>query len=77
MTDKALTDAALAAHLAEEGIGTRVMYPPIPHQNAYQVPGRWPVAERVGRDGLWLPSSSQLTDIDIEEVCAAIREFYR
>ena len=69
--------AELAAHLAEEGIGTRVMYPPIPHQNAYQVPGRWPVAERVGRDGLWLPSSSQLTDIDIEEVCAAIREFYR
>jgi perosamine synthetase len=66
----------LAAHLAKEGIGTRTMYPPINAQTAYQVGGTFPVAEEVGRSGLWLPSMVQLTDSQIDVICASIRRYY-
>ena len=66
----------LAAHLAENGIGTRVMYPPINAQKAYQVEGSFPVSEEVGRRGLWLPSMVQLTDSQIDYICASIRHYY-
>lgn len=62
--------------LKTNGIGSRVMYPPIHRQEAYQLPGHFPVAERIGEVGLWLPSASQLTDEDIERVCGVISEFY-
>jgi perosamine synthetase len=67
---------ALVTFLKEKGIGTRTMYPPINAQNAYSRPGSYPVSEEVGRRGLWLPSASQLTDDQIDTVCAAIAEFY-
>jgi perosamine synthetase len=66
----------LQAHLASIGIGTRKMYPPIPHQDCYRDGGSYPVAEDVGRRGLWLPSSVGITDDQIDEVCDAIRRFY-
>jgi perosamine synthetase len=68
--------ADLQAHLKQRGIGTRPMYPPINKQQAYQRVGDYPVSELVGRQGLWLPSSSQLTDQQIEAVCDAVAEFY-
>ena len=52
------------------------MYPPINRQKAYQRPGSYPISELVGQKGLWLPSSSQLTDEQIDDVCDAIRQFY-
>jgi perosamine synthetase len=71
---------ALAAHLKTRGVGARVMYPPIHQQLAYAdhplAGASFPVSERVGREGLWLPSASQLTDAQIDRVTAAIREFY-
>jgi perosamine synthetase len=66
----------LHVHLKEKGIGTRIMYPPINRQKAYQRPGSYPVSELVGEKGLWLPSSSQLRDEQIDRVCDAIRQFY-
>lgn len=66
----------LAAHLAKDGIGTRTMYPPINAQKAYQVLGSFPVADEVGRRGLWLPSMVQLTDAQIDSICASIQRFY-
>jgi perosamine synthetase len=66
----------LQEHLKQRGIGTRAMYPPINKQDAYQRVGDHPVSELVGRQGLWLPSSSQLTDQQIETVCDAVAEFY-
>jgi perosamine synthetase len=66
----------LAAYLAKNGIGTRKMYPPINAQKAYHVEGSFPVAEEVGRKGLWLPSMVQLTDIQIDTICASIRLYY-
>jgi perosamine synthetase len=67
---------ALAEHLKADGIGTRVMYPPINRQKAYSVSGDHPVSERVGRDGLWLPSASQLTNEQVVRICERIRSFY-
>jgi perosamine synthetase len=67
---------ALQNYLKENSIGSRVMYPPINKQVAYNVPGHFPVSEQVGRDGLWLPSSSQLSDEQISFICEKIRAFY-
>jgi perosamine synthetase len=67
---------ALIAHLKAHGIGSRVMYPPINRQQAYQVPGNHPVSDLVGERGLWLPSAVQLTDDDIARVCGAVRSHY-
>jgi perosamine synthetase len=57
-------------------IGSRVMYPPINRQKAYGLGGTYPVSEQVGEQGLWLPSSNQLSDEEIGRVCGAIRQFY-
>jgi perosamine synthetase len=62
--------------LKENGIGTRVMYPPINKQVAYNTPGEFPVSELVGEKGLWLPSASQLTDDEIARIVESIRRFY-
>lgn len=66
----------LAAYLKENGIGTRVMYPPINTQQAYIYNGSFPVSELVGEKGLWLPSASQLTDEEITHICNTIKSFY-
>jgi perosamine synthetase len=66
----------LQAFLKENNIGTRVMYPPINKQKAYSVPGEHPVSNLVGEKGLWLPSAGQLTDEEIDYICAKIIAFY-
>ena len=66
----------LMAYLKAKGIGTRVMYPPITQQKAYGLQGSYPIAERVGRDGLWLPSMVQLQDQQIRHICESITKFY-
>ena len=68
--------SGLQEHLKKSGIGTRTMYPPINKQEAYRRAGDYPVSERVGEQGLWLPSSSQIADEQIDRVCRAIAEFY-
>ena len=67
---------SLQSALKLAGVGTRVMYPPINKQKAYQVAGEHPVSELVGEKGLWLPSAGQLIDEEIDRICTAIREFY-
>jgi perosamine synthetase len=66
----------LQDHLKERGIGTRAMYSPINRQKAYHCAGSYPVSELVGEKGLWLPSSSRLSDEQIDRVSDAIRQFY-
>jgi perosamine synthetase len=58
------------------GVGTRLMYPPINEQLAYNVSGEWPVSKLIGAKGLWLPSAVQLKDDDVEYICSSINEFY-
>jgi perosamine synthetase len=67
----------LQQYLREQGIGTRIMYPPINKQAAYQVAGEHPVSNVVGEKGLWLPSASQLTDEEIFRIAGSIKRFYR
>lgn len=70
---------ALAAHLHSAGIETRLFYPPIHTQEIYKkdyVGRSFPVSERWSARGLWLPSSSQLTDEEIDCITGNIRQFY-
>ena len=68
--------SGLKKFLFESGIGTREMYPPINAQKAFNSPGRFPNSEFIGKNGLWLPSQSQLSNAEIEFVCHKIKEFY-
>ncbi len=67
----------LMSHLVEHGIKTRPFYPPIHRQPAYCLDDSYCVTEQVATSGLWLPSSSFLTDNDVHRVCETIRSFYR
>lgn len=66
----------LAAYLKEQGIGTREFYPAIHTTKPYKGTGEFPNSAWVASHGLWLPSSSRLTDSDILRVCSAIKAFY-
>ncbi len=73
---------ALAAYLAARGIGTLIHYPvPIYLQPAYSHlgsgPGACPVAEKAQTEILSLPLFPELTRPELEEVCAAIRDFFQ
>ena len=67
----------LQEFLKENQIGTRIMYPPINKQVAYNVSGEHPISNMVGQKGLWLPSAVQLSDEQIGRVCGAIWTFYK
>lgn len=67
----------LMVYLKEKGIGSRLMYPPINKQLAYNKEGDHPISNEVGSKGLWLPSSSQLTDSNISTIAKNIIDFYR
>jgi perosamine synthetase len=69
--------AGLRAALTARQIGSRPVYPALHSQPAINRPGSFPVAERVARSGLWLPSSARLTDEEIGRVCEAIISHYR
>ncbi|MQG20425.1 MAG: DegT/DnrJ/EryC1/StrS aminotransferase family protein [SAR202 cluster bacterium] len=67
----------LMASLREKGIETRAFFYPMHQQPGFQDQGlfhqeEYPVAEKLGMTGLYLPSSSGLTESQIAEVCAAV-----
>jgi perosamine synthetase len=65
----------LIRHLESKSIGTRTMYPPINQQPSVDLGGSFPVSEKVGKEGLWLPSFVQISDDEIDEVCFEINNF--
>lgn len=67
----------VADYLAQRGIGSRPMYPPVSEQPIYAQTGDFPNSSWVGAHGLWLPSSSQLTDHEIDKVVSAIKDFFQ
>ena len=72
----------LQAHLAEQGIETRINYPyPIHLMRGYAFlgyrSGSLPVTERLAAEILSLPMHAHLTDSDVERVIAAVRGFFR
>lgn len=67
----------LRGKLASRGIETRSFFVPIHVQPVYRqlfTGQRYPVAEELCRDGLYLPSSTRLTRSDIGRVVKAVRE---
>lgn len=66
----------LREHLKARMIGSRTVYPPVNRQVIYPTDGSFPVAEDYASRGLWLPSSSFLSDQAVDRVCAEIRTFF-
>lgn len=66
----------LMTFLKSNNVGSRIMYPPINKQQAYNVDGEHVVSNEIGVFGLWLPSYSKLTDEQIDFTCDKIIEFY-
>ena len=73
-------DAALfAARLAARGVETRPFFLGMHEQPVLRDRGlfageSYPVAERLARQGLYLPSGLALSEAQIDTVCAAVRE---
>ncbi len=74
-----LDATGLAERLHERGVETRPFFLGMHEQPALHRLGlfdgeRYPVAERLARQGLYLPSGLALTDGQVETVCAAVRD---
>src|SRR5262249_33145189 len=71
--------AALAQRLKRSGIETRPFFlgmheQPVFHQRGLFVDERYPVTERLGRQGLYLPSGLALTEEQLARVCTVLHE---
>ena len=73
---KAVKRNDLMTFLKSNNVGSRIMYPPINKQEAYNVVGEHSVSNEIGVSGLWLPSSSKLNNDQIDFICQKIIKFY-
>jgi len=68
----------LIAFLDKRGVGSRPFYPAIHTQPPYShINGNFKNSEYASQRGLWLPSSSFLSDEDIEKVCTEIKDYFK
>lgn len=69
---------ALINYLKDRGIGTRPFYPPINSQPIYSEysKNRFPTSEVISKEGLWLPSSLNLSRRDVGYVCKNIINYF-
>jgi perosamine synthetase len=72
-----MTAADFAKRLADSGIATRPFFLGMHEQPVLQARGlfvdeHYPVAERLARQGLYLPSGLTLTQAQLEEVCRVV-----
>jgi len=72
----------LIKELRRKGIDTRTFFVPMHQQPILKKMGlvsgeRYPVAERIAREGLYLPSASGLKQKQIEFICDAIKQIRR
>lgn len=77
--DFGMTREAFMKRLAERGVETRTYFIPVHEQPVYTKRGLYagwklPVAERLARQGLYLPSGLALTDAQMEHVVKVVRE---
>lgn len=61
-------------HLKENGVGSRLVYKPINEQKIYADGKSYPVSKRFSHRGLWLPSSVNLTDEQIINICGLVKQ---
>ncbi len=65
--------AGLMSALEEANVGTRPFYPPVHNQPIYSgSDAAFPVTCSIAARGLWLPSSTKLTDAQVDYVCEQI-----
>ena len=69
--------AGLREYLKQHEIGSRPFYPVIHSQPAYNWPGSHPNAEYAAQRGVWLPSSSFISNEQIAMICNAIQAFFQ
>src|SRR5262249_58186515 len=74
-----LDASRFAQNLKEQGVETRPFFlgmheQPVFHQRGLFLNERYPVAERIARQGLYLPSGVALTEGQLEQVCKAVQE---
>lgn len=67
----------LAAFLNSKEIGTREFYPSLHSLRQYRTKDKFPHSTYAAKHGLWLPSSTFLTNQDIKRVCREIKKFFR
>lgn len=67
----------LAVRLREDGVDSRPAFVPLHLLPHLRQEGTLPVAEAVGTEGLSLPSSTSLTDSELEYVIGAVRRAMR
>jgi len=77
--DTGLDAVACASRLRERGVDTRPFFLGMHEQPAFHARGlfageRYPVAERLARQGLYLPSGLALTDAQIDRVGEAVAD---
>ncbi|MDO8574159.1 MAG: DegT/DnrJ/EryC1/StrS family aminotransferase [bacterium] len=66
----------LMEFLAKNGIETRTFFIPMHDQPVYKQVGDFKNAERFGKNGLYLPSSSQITREAQDYIVGKVKEFY-
>ena len=72
----------LREELKKKGVDTRAFFAPMHSQPLFKkkderfpdTSGDYPVADKLGKDGFYVPSSSDLTEEEIETVCNALFE---
>lgn len=68
----------LRAHLKEDGIETRPLFPPMHLMPVYQRPReRFPRAEGLAQRGINLPSYPELSRTDVAEICGSIAQYFK
>jgi perosamine synthetase len=79
LNDKYQHAQPLRDYLATKGIETRTFFIPLHLQPPYRNSAKssnFPVAEKLARLGMLLPSSPNLTETDIKYICTSVAEFF-
>ena len=67
----------LMNYLDKKNIETRIFFPPIHKMLAYKKSdAKFKITLDVSERGLWLPSSTTLTEKQLELICRTITEFF-
>jgi perosamine synthetase len=77
--DAGMDAVTFANRLRERGVDTRPFFLGMHEQPVFQQGGlfrgeHYPVAERLARQGLYLPSGMTLTEAQLDSVCIAVRQ---
>ncbi|HRY52908.1 MAG TPA: DegT/DnrJ/EryC1/StrS family aminotransferase [Candidatus Portnoybacteria bacterium] len=67
----------LMKFLEKNGVETRTYFFPMNWQPIYKETEPYPVADRLGRNGLYLPSSSHLTKAEKDRIIGLVKKFFK